>query len=54
VLALLADCDVLFILGLAFWTIDVTHRVYFASFTKFDREKNITIIIQIHYIYNNI
>jgi hypothetical protein len=39
VLALLADCDVLFILSLAFWTVDVTHRGYFAAFTDFDREK---------------
>ncbi len=38
-LALLADCDVLFILSLAFWTVDVTHRGYFAAFTDFDREK---------------
>ena len=38
-LALLADCDVLFILSLGFWTVDVTHRGYFAAFTDFDREK---------------
>jgi hypothetical protein len=34
VLALLADCDVLFILSLAFWTVDVTHNVCFAAFTN--------------------
>jgi hypothetical protein len=35
VLALLADGDVLFILSLAFWTVDVTHSVYFPAFTSF-------------------
>jgi hypothetical protein len=35
VLALLADGDVLFILSLAFWTVDVTHSVYFpANYVK--------------------
>lgn len=39
-LALLADCDVLFILSLAFWTVDVTHRVYFATFRILTVKKN--------------
>jgi hypothetical protein len=40
VLALLTDGDVLFILSFAFWTVDVTHRVYFAALTNLiNREK---------------
>jgi hypothetical protein len=35
VFALFADGDVLFILSLAFWTVDVTHRVCFAAFADF-------------------
>jgi hypothetical protein len=35
VLALLADGDVLFILSLAFWAVNVTHRIGFVPFGRF-------------------
>jgi hypothetical protein len=38
VLALLADGDVLFILSLAFWAVDVAHEIYFVPFSGFVRK----------------
>jgi hypothetical protein len=40
VLALLADRDVLFILSLALWTVDVTHSVYFPAFADFKKNNS--------------